>query len=47
VIEHTGGRQMVRGLLSLSQLCKQLGVDVETTEVANTFLEIEQQLAHA
>jgi CBS-domain-containing membrane protein len=47
VIEHTEGRQMVRGLLSLSQLCKQLGVDVETTEVANTFLEIEQQLAHA
>ncbi|HEY9146922.1 MAG TPA: CBS domain-containing protein [Thiobacillus sp.] len=47
VIEHTEGRQMVRGLLSLSQLCKQLGVNVETTEVANTFLEIEQHLAHA
>jgi len=46
VIEHSEGRQMVRGLLSLSQLCKQLGVDVETTEVANTFLEIEQHLAH-
>jgi len=46
VIEHTEGRQMVRGLLSLSQLCKQLGVNVETTEVANTFTEIEQQLAH-
>ena len=46
VIEHTEGRQMVRGLLSLSQLCKQLGVTVETTEVADTFLEIEQQLAH-
>jgi len=47
VIEHTGGRQMVRGLLSLSQLCKQLGVNVETTEVANTCIEIEQHLAHA
>jgi CBS domain-containing protein len=46
VIEHTEGRQMVRGLLSLSQLCKQLGVVVETTEVADTFTEIEQQLAH-
>ncbi len=46
VIEHTEGRQMVRGLLSLSQLCKQLGVVVETTEVADTFLEIEQQLVH-
>jgi len=46
VIEHTEGGQMVRGLLSLSQLCKQLGVTVETTEVANSFIEIEQQLAH-
>ena len=46
VIEHTENGQMVRGLLSLSQLCKQLGVTVETTEVADTFLEIEQQLAH-
>lgn len=47
VIEHTEGRQMVRGMLSLSQLCKQLGVNVETTEVADTFVEIGQQLAHA
>ena len=46
VIEHTDGRQMVRGLLSLSQLCKQLGVAIEATEVANTFIEIEQHLAH-
>ena len=47
VIETTEGRQMVRGLLSLSQLCKQLGVTIETTEVANTFHEIEQHLSHA
>ena len=47
VIEHTENGQMVRGLLSLSQLCKQLGVTVETTEVASSFIEIEQQLAHA
>ena len=47
VIENVNGRQMVRGLLSLSQLSKQLGVTVETTEVANTFIEIEQHLAHA
>jgi CBS domain containing-hemolysin-like protein len=47
VIESSGPQKMVRGLLSLSQLCKQLGVVVETTEVAHTFLEIEQQLAHA
>ncbi len=47
VIEHTEGRQMVRGMLSMSQLCKQLGINVETTEVANTFIEIGQHLAHA
>ena len=47
VIENVKGKQMVRGLLSLSQLCTQLGVTVETTEVANTFIEIEQHLAHA
>ena len=47
VIENTNGRQLVRGLLSLSQLCKQLGVTIETTEVAHTFIEIEQHLAHA
>lgn len=47
VIENVNGRQMVRGLLSLSQLCKQLGVTVDTTEVAHTFTEIEQHLAHA
>jgi CBS-domain-containing membrane protein len=47
VIENANGRQLVRGLLSLSQLCKQLGVTIETTEVAHTFIEIEQHLAHA
>ena len=46
VIENANGQLMVRGLLSLSQLCKQLGINVETTEVANTFIKIEQQLAH-
>lgn len=47
VIENANGQRMVRGLLSLSQLCKQLGVSIETTEVASTFLEIEQHLSHA
>lgn len=46
VIEQVGDRQMVRGLLSLTQLCKQLGVQIETAEIAHTFLEIEQHLAH-
>lgn len=47
VIEHENGQKLVRGLLSLSQLSKQLGVTVETTEVAHTFTEIEQHLSHA
>lgn len=47
VFESAGGKKMVRGLLSLSQLCKQLGITVQTTEVALTFSEIEQHLAHA
>ncbi len=47
VIENANGQKLVRGLLSLSQLCKQLGVVVDTTEVAHTFTEIKQHLAHA
>lgn len=47
VIENANGQKQVRGLLSLSQLSKQLGVFVETAEVAHTFTEIEQHLAHA
>lgn len=47
VFETIDGRKMVRGLLSLSQLCRQLGITVQTTEVALTFTEIEQFLAHA
>ncbi len=46
VIENANGQKLVRGLLSLSQLSKQLGVVVETAEVAHTFTEIEQHLAH-
>jgi CBS domain containing-hemolysin-like protein len=47
VIENVKGRQMVRGMLSLSQLSTQLGINVEATEVASTFTEIKQRLAHA
>lgn len=38
--------QKVRGILSLSQLTRQLGVTVQTAEIARTFAEIETQLAH-
>ena len=47
VFESANGKKMVRGLLSLSQLCKQLGITVQTAEVALTFTEIEQSIAHA
>jgi CBS-domain-containing membrane protein len=39
------GRMFVRGLLSASQLGKQLGVEVQTSGVAHTFAEIEAALA--
>ena len=46
VVEQVDGRPMVRGMLSLTQLCKQLGVAIETTEVVETFTDIEQRLAY-
>ena len=39
-------RQTVRGLFSLTQIARQLGVAIPTTEVARTFSEIEAHLAH-
>lgn len=38
--------QKVRGILSLSRLTRQLGVTLQTAEIARTFAEIETQLAH-
>lgn len=39
------GRQWVRGLFSASQLARQLGTVIHTTEVARNFAEIEEMLA--
>lgn len=39
------GRQTVRGLFSVTQIARQLGVAIQTTEVAQTFSEIEAMLA--
>jgi len=39
------GRQTVRGLFSLTQIARQLGVSIQTSEVARTFSEIEAMLA--
>ena len=40
------GRQRVRGLFSVTQIARQLGVSLQTSEVAHTFSEIEAQLTH-
>jgi len=46
VIEHDPhGRQIVRGVFSATQIARQLGVAIPTSEVARTFSEIEAQLA--
>jgi len=38
-------RQLVRGLFSATQVARQLGVTIQTSEVARTFSEIESMLA--
>jgi CBS domain-containing protein len=40
------GRHVVRGLFSATQIARQLGVAIPTSEIARTFSEIEAQLAH-
>ena len=46
VVEHDPhGRQTVRGVFSATQIARQLGVAIPTSEVARTFSEIEAQLA--
>lgn len=35
------GRHMIRGIFSASQIARQMGVPLQTTEVARTFAEIE------
>ena len=38
-------RQVVRGLFSATQIARQLGAAIQTTEIARTFSEIESMLA--
>jgi len=38
------GRQTVRGLFSATQIARQLGVSIQTSEIARTFSEIEAML---
>ena len=47
VVDSDGdGRQRVRGMFSLTQIARQLGVSIQPSEVARTFYEIETQLTH-
>jgi CBS-domain-containing membrane protein len=46
VVDNANGRQRVRGLFSLTQIARQLGVVLHTSEVAHTFSEIETMLTH-
>jgi len=39
-------RHSVCGLFSLTQIARQLGVQLQTTQIAATFAEVEAQLAH-
>lgn len=39
-----GGRQTVRGMFSATQIARQLGVTIDTSQVARTFSEIEAML---
>jgi hypothetical protein len=39
-------RVMVRGIFSISQVARQLGVAMQTSEIARTFAEIEAALGH-
>jgi len=42
MVSEDGGR--IRGLFSASQVARQLGMEVQTFEVANTFADIEAAL---
>ena len=44
MVSESDGRR-IRGLFSASQVARQLGVDLQTTEVARTFADIEAALA--
>lgn len=45
VDEDATGRQMIRGIFSASQIARQLGIPIHTTEIARTFAEIEAALS--
>lgn len=44
VVDRDGDMQKVRGIFSLTQLARQLGVQIQAHEIARTFAEIHSQL---
>lgn len=46
VVETVDGREIVRGLFSASRIARQLGMEIVTTPIAQTFAEIEQAFLH-
>ena len=46
VVDSDGGRRMVRGIFSVSQIARQIGLPLQTSEVARTFAQIEAALGH-
>lgn len=44
VVDRDGDTQKVRGIFSLTQVARQLGVQIQTHEIARTFAEIHSQL---
>lgn len=45
--QHVGGAQMVRGIFSAAQIARQLDMEIQASEVVQTFAEIEQVLMRA
>jgi hypothetical protein len=43
----TQKKQVIRGIISASQIARQLDIEIPTTEIAQTFAEIEALLASA
>ncbi len=46
IADFHNGAMKVRGLFSLSQVARQLGTALETVEVARSFAQVEEMLAH-
>ena len=46
VVDTENGREKVCGLFSVSRIARQLGVEIETTPIAQTFADIEQAFLH-